>query len=100
MDVKENRINNNLSQKDLSKLIGVPVNTIYKWEKGTLNPGKRNLVKLEAVFAGERIEPEVNTEQELMLLRQKVADQERIIETQKETIKVMRDALERIAERK
>ena len=93
IEIKNKRLALNFSQKDLAERIGVPTNTIYKWEKGLLNPSKKNLERLEAVFSGE----ELDIQTDIQPLKQRIKDLERIIDAKDELIDVYKKALERIA---
>jgi len=93
MEIKKNRTAMNLSQKDLAEKLGVPTNTVYKWEKGLLNPSKKNLERLEAVFSGQ----ELDIQTDVQSLKQRIKDLERIIDAKDELIDVYKKALERIA---
>lgn len=44
--IKKKRLDLDLCQKDVAKIIGVDVNTITLWEKGRHEPGKRFLKKI------------------------------------------------------
>ena len=72
--------------------MNVPTNTIYKWEKGLLNPSKKNTEKLDAVFNGEDLEVQTD----IQSLKQRIKDLERIIDAKDELINVYKTALERI----
>jgi DNA-binding XRE family transcriptional regulator len=45
--LKKKRLDLGLFQKDVAEIIGVDVNTITLWEKGTYEPSKRFLMKIE-----------------------------------------------------
>lgn len=93
MDIKNKRLALKFSQKDLAEKLGVPTNTVYKWEKGLLNPSKKNLERLEAVFSGQ----ELDIQTDVQSLKQRIKDLERIIDAKDELIDVYKKALEKIA---
>ena len=93
MDIKNKRLALKFSQKDLAEKLGVPTNTVYKWEKRLLNPSKKNLERLEAVFSGQ----ELDIQTDVQSLKQRIKDLERIIDAKDELIDVYKNALERIA---
>jgi len=51
--LKKKRMDMRLFQKDVARLIGVSTNTITCWEKGRVEPSKRNLRKIRK-FLGIR----------------------------------------------
>ena len=46
MKLKEYRQKNNISQKDLSKKLGIPPTTLYSYEQGVCDPNVNTLIKL------------------------------------------------------
>lgn len=48
--LKEARLNSGLSQKYVSKTIGVAAPTISQWESGIANPTNKNLMKLAELY--------------------------------------------------
>ncbi|TLG80880.1 helix-turn-helix domain-containing protein [Vagococcus zengguangii] len=48
--LKEYRINNNLTQSDLSEKLGVSDKTISKWELCRTYPSKKNMLKLSEIL--------------------------------------------------
>lgn len=48
--IQELRQENNMSQKDLAKLVGVSDVAISRWERGTRIPNAENIVNLANVF--------------------------------------------------
>ena len=48
--IKELRIKNKMSQKDLGEHIGISDRAISKWELGLSNPSGQNLIKLAKIF--------------------------------------------------
>jgi len=50
MDIKEARKKKEMSQIEVSKAVGVHLNTYALWEKGGGKPSPENLVKLKSVL--------------------------------------------------
>ena len=45
--LKKKRMDMGLFQKDVAKLIGVSTDTVTYWEKGRVEPSKRNMLKIK-----------------------------------------------------
>jgi len=55
--IRKHRIDLGLYQKDLGVILGVSTDTITYWEKGRVNPGKKNIVKIQDFLNGNKIYP-------------------------------------------
>lgn len=53
MDLKKLRKENDMTQFDLAKAIGVSPNSLRGWEQGVVEPNDENKKKLEELFGVE-----------------------------------------------
>jgi DNA-binding XRE family transcriptional regulator len=51
--IKKWRLEQELFQRDLAKMIGVDEMTIVNWEKGRTKPTKKNMEKIKAIMGFE-----------------------------------------------
>jgi transcriptional regulator with XRE-family HTH domain len=54
--LKKKRMDLRLFQKDIARLFGVSTDTVTYWEKGRVEPNKRNLRKIEEFLEIRRSE--------------------------------------------
>ena len=50
----QDRAKHKLSQKEMSKLLNVSLNTYSLWERGKVNPIKISLINIEKLLKGEK----------------------------------------------
>jgi DNA-binding XRE family transcriptional regulator len=104
LNIKEIRKNLGVSQEKLAEMLGVVRQTVRNWEKGAIIPQSKRLIltnllnqtkekeKTQDPQPDERLrEPNAayNRDIEITLLRQRIADLERIISLQEKTIKLL-----------
>ncbi|MBQ4401696.1 MAG: helix-turn-helix transcriptional regulator [Synergistaceae bacterium] len=80
--LKLRRIEKRYSQDEISKLIGVKGNTVWRWENDRAKPDTETIIKIAqalntsaAYLLGETNDPTVRNQSKLMALAQYVADE-------------------------
>ena len=54
MNLKEYRINENLSQIKMASKLGVSLNTYILWERGVMTPNPKNQEKIDELLKSEK----------------------------------------------
>ena len=80
--LKSRRIEQRYSQDEISKMIGVKGNTVWRWESGRAKPDTETVVKIAqalntsaAYLLGETNDPTMGEQTKIMALSQKVTDE-------------------------
>lgn len=106
LDIKEIRKNLGVSQEKLAEMLGVVRQTVRNWENGAIIPQSKRLIltnlqnqtkekeKTQDPQPDERLcdssaDYLTSANREIQLLRQRIADLERIISLQEKTIKLL-----------
>ena len=87
--IREKRMERGLTIQEVSKRIGAPYSAVHRWEMGKNKPSAKYKKALEDLLAGT--ESLDGTEDNH--LRQRIADLEELVSSQKDTIALQKEAL-------